>query len=112
MRRYAAWGELEVAGKIHAVRDMSIETIENLGSDNRVDEGQWDLRARIAGYPIPLLVFLAGRDSVVIDDDKAWLEKHLGGNARIVVMADAGHNLHRTHADAFVADVEAFLATS
>jgi pimeloyl-ACP methyl ester carboxylesterase len=27
MKRYASWGELEVAGKIHAVRDMALETI-------------------------------------------------------------------------------------
>jgi pimeloyl-ACP methyl ester carboxylesterase len=112
MKRYASWGELEVAGKIHAVRDMALETIERLGSENRVDDGQWDLRARIAGYPIPLLLFLAGRDSVVIDDDKRWLEKHLGPSARIVEVPDGGHNLHRTHFEAFVNDVEVFFTTS
>jgi pimeloyl-ACP methyl ester carboxylesterase len=112
MLRYAAWGELEIAGKLHAVRDMSIKSIEHLGSDNRADAGGWDLRERIAAYPKPLLLFLAGADSVVDAADQRWLEHHLGSNARLVIFPDAGHNLHRTNFDDFVADVEAFLATS
>jgi pimeloyl-ACP methyl ester carboxylesterase len=112
LRRYASWGELEVAGKIHAVRDMAIESIERLGSENGADEGGWDLRERIAGYPLPLLLFLAGRDSVVSDDDKRWLQTELGARARIVMFAEHGHNLHRTNFEEFVSDLEAFLGTS
>ena len=112
MQRYAAWGELEVAGKIHAVRGMALQSIERLGSENRADEGGWDLRERIAGYPIPLLVFLAGHDSVVTPADQRWLEKNLGARARVAVFPESGHNLHRTDFDAFVTDVEAFFATS
>ncbi|MBV9102135.1 MAG: alpha/beta hydrolase [Candidatus Eremiobacteraeota bacterium] len=112
LHRYASWGELEVAGKIHAVRDMSLESIERLGRDNQADQGGWDLRDRITDYPIPLLALLAGQDSVVTDEDKRWLDEHLGPNARIVTFDDDGHNLHRTNFDRFVEDVNAFLATS
>jgi pimeloyl-ACP methyl ester carboxylesterase len=112
MKRYAAWGELEVAGKIHAMQSMSLEPIERLGSENHADEGGWDLRDEIANYPKPLLVFAGGADSVISPADLHALEKRLGDNARIVVVADGGHNLHRTHFDAFVADLEAFLLTS
>ena len=112
MERYAAWGELEIAGKVHAVQHMSIDTIERLGSENRADEGGWDLRERIAGYPLSLLTFLAGRDSVVTGHDRTWLEQRLGTNARVVIFPDAGHNLHRTHFDEFVRDVEVFFLSS
>jgi len=112
MLRYASWGELEIAGKLHAVRDMSIRSIERLGSENRADEGGWDLRERIDDYPKPLLVFLAGQDSVVDSADQRRLEHRLGSHARIVIFPEAGHNLHRTHFDDFVTDLEAFLATS
>jgi pimeloyl-ACP methyl ester carboxylesterase len=112
MRRYAAWGELEIAGKIHAMAQMSIEPIERLGSENRADEGGWDLRARIAGYPAPLLLQLAGRDSVVTDDDKRLLEDTLDRNARIVTFEEDGHNLHRTNFERFCNDLDAFFATS
>jgi pimeloyl-ACP methyl ester carboxylesterase len=112
MKRYAAWGELEIAGKMHAMDAMSIEPIERLGSENDADEGGWDLRATIAGYPKPLLLFAGGKDSVITPADLRGLEDTLGANARIVVVADGGHNLHRTHFDAFVSDLEAFLLTS
>jgi pimeloyl-ACP methyl ester carboxylesterase len=110
--RYASWGPLEIAGKLHAVRDMSIESIERLGGDNRADQGGWDLRERIAAYPRPLLTFLAGQDSVVTTADQRWLEANLGPNARIAIFPEAGHNLHRTNFDEFVSDVEAFLLTA
>lgn len=112
MQRYASWGELEIAGKIHAMASMAIEPIERLGSENHADEGGWDIRERIAGYPKPLLAFLAGIDSVVSDHDKTWLAEHLGRNARIVTFTEQGHNLHRTDFEQFVLDLEAFLATS
>lgn len=112
LRRYASWGELEIAGKIHAMESMSIEPIERLGSENHTGEGRWDIRERIAGYPKPLLLFLAGIDSVVTDGDKAWLAERLGRNARTVTFPEQGHNLHRTDFEQFVIDVEAFFATT
>jgi len=91
---------------------MSLEPLERLGSENHADDGGWDLRSQIAGYPKPLLLFAAGRDSVIPAADLATLGKNLGGNARVAVFPESGHNLHRTDFDAFVAEVEAFLLTS
>ncbi len=112
MRRYAAWGELEIAGKIHATRNMAVEVIERLGSENHADEGGWDLRERIAHYPKPLLLFAAGQDSVIDKNDLRVLGDSLGPNARFVIFAGHGHNLHRTNFEEFARDLEAFLITS
>ena len=106
----AVWHPVDVEAKLHAVARMTAEPIARLGSENRVDEGGWDLIDTIAAYPKPLLVFAAGPDdSVMSADDVARLKEDGGAHVRVAEFPSEGHNLHRTAFDAFAAEVESFL---
>jgi pimeloyl-ACP methyl ester carboxylesterase len=106
----AAWHPTDVEGKLHAVEHMAAEPIARLGSENRVDEGGWNLLEAVVDYPKPLLVFAAGPDdSVMSTNDVAHLKARGGANVRIAEFPDEGHNLHRTAFDAFATEVAAFL---
>jgi len=108
----AAWHPLDVEGKLHAIRHMTAEPIARLGSENRVDEGGWNLRGAVADYPKPLLICAAGpEDSVMSAEDAAFIRSQGGENVAIVAFPDQGHNLHRTAFDAFATEVAAFLKT-
>jgi pimeloyl-ACP methyl ester carboxylesterase len=109
-KRLTTWHERDVAGKIHAMRTMSAEAIARLGSENRVDDGKWDLRSVVAGYPKPLLILAAGPgDSVISPDDMAFVRAQGGSHVRVEVFEDQGHNLHRTAFDRYIAAVKEFL---
>ncbi len=84
--------------KVHAMHRLRLETIRRLGEDNRVDEGGWDLRARLSTLKGPTTILLAGEDSVVAPDD---LEKK-APVVRCETIAHHGHSLHRTAFDRFV----------
>jgi pimeloyl-ACP methyl ester carboxylesterase len=110
---YTAWHPLDIEGKWHAVRTMTAEPIARLGSENRVDEGGWDILRSITAYPKPLLIFSAGPDdSVMSRDDVAHVKAAGGPNVRVLDFPDEGHNLHRTAFDAFATEVESFLAAT
>ncbi|HXN08709.1 MAG TPA: alpha/beta hydrolase [Candidatus Acidoferrales bacterium] len=109
-KRLSAWHEKDVEGKLHAVRHMKADAIARLGAENRVDEGGWDLRNIVAGYPKPLLVLAAGpTDSVITPSDLKFIEAQGGPNVRVETFADQGHNLHRTAFDRYIAATSAFL---
>jgi len=106
----AAWHPVDVEAKLHAVARMTAEPIARLGSENRVDDGGWNLLDSVTGYPKRLLVFAAGPDdSVMSKDDIAHLKARGGSNVRVSEFPNEGHNLHRTAFDAFAKEVEAFL---
>ena len=108
--RLSAWHEKDVEGKLHAVRHMKADAIARLGRENRVDDGAWDLRTIVAGYPKPLLILAAGPDdSVITPNDLKLLEAQGGPNVRVEMFADQGHNLHRTAFDRYIAATSAFL---
>jgi pimeloyl-ACP methyl ester carboxylesterase len=107
--RYAGWDELDIQGKIHAMQFMSVEPIERLGSENRVDEGGWDLRDVVADYPKPLLLLLAGEDSIIPAQDIEPVRRRTGAQTSIETFAGEGHNLHRTAFDRFADSVDDFL---
>ncbi|HEY5093565.1 MAG TPA: alpha/beta hydrolase [Candidatus Eremiobacteraceae bacterium] len=108
--RLAEWPAIDVEGKMHAVRHMTAEPIARLGSDNRVEEGGWNILSDVAAYPKPLLVFAAQPgESVMSDDDVAVLRATGGVNVTVHEYPDHGHNLHRTAFERFVADLTAFL---
>jgi len=108
--RLSAWHEKDVQGKLHAVRHMKADAIARLGSENRVDDGGWDLRNIVAGYPKPLLVLAAGPDdSVILPSDLKFIEAQGGPNVRVEVFADQGHNLHRTAFDRYIVATSGFL---
>jgi pimeloyl-ACP methyl ester carboxylesterase len=102
---YAGAHPLDVAGKLHAMLPMSIETIERLGSENGASEGRWDLRATIERYPVPLLVLVAGIESVLSTSDVALVVERGGPNVAVRTFEREGHNLHRTAFDEFAAIV-------
>jgi pimeloyl-ACP methyl ester carboxylesterase len=109
-QRLASWPAIDVEGKMHAVRHMTAEPIARLATDNNVDEGGWNLLARTAAYPKPLVVMAAGpADSVMSADDLRELRARGGANVFIRQYPDQGHNLHRTAFDRFTADIERLL---
>lgn len=108
--RLSAWHEKDVEGKLHAVRRMTADAIARLGSENRVDEGGWDLHTTVAGYPKPLLILAAGPDdSVISPSDLKFIAAQGGPNVRVETFADQGHNLHRTAFARYIAATSAFL---
>ena len=111
--RSKAWHESDIAGKLHAVAGMRADSIARLGSDNRADEGRWDLRPLVATYPKPLLILAAGPDdSVMSAADLDFIRAQGGKNVCIETFADQGHNLHRTAFDRYIAATTTFLAGS
>lgn len=108
--RLAAWPAIDVEAKLHAVRHMTAEPIARLGSDNRVEEGGWNILRELSAYPKPLLVFAAQPgESVMSEDDVAVLRATGGSNVSVLEYHDQGHNLHRTAYERFATDLEHFL---
>ncbi len=101
--------ETEQLAKAHAMRSMSLESVERIGTENRVDEGAWDLLASARDYPVPLYLAVAGIDSVLAPEDVATLRAGLGPRDVLDIFANEGHSLHRTAFEEFAAKLEAFL---
>lgn len=109
-RRLTSWHESDLTGKMHAVKNMRADAIARLGSENRVDEGGWDVRRDIAGYPKPLLIFAAGpKESVMSEEDLRFGRTQGGANVEIQTFEDQGHNLHRTAFERYIAATKDFL---
>jgi pimeloyl-ACP methyl ester carboxylesterase len=108
--RLSAWPAIDVDAKMHAVRHMTAEPIARLGSDNRVEEGGWNILKDVAAYPKPLLVFAAGPDdSVMSAEDLVIVRSSCGAKLQLREYFDQGHNLHRTAFGRFTTDLELFL---
>lgn len=101
--------ETEQIAKVHAMRAMSLESVARIGTENRVDEGAWDLLADARDYPVPLYLAVAGIDSVLAPEDVATLRAGLGPRDVLEVFANEGHSLQRTAFEEFAAKLEAFL---
>jgi len=108
---YAGLAPLDLDGKVHAMRAMSVASLERLGRENNVDAGGWNVRERSASYPVPLLVLAAGIESVMSADDLTFLRERGGANVRIQSFPREGHNLHRTAFDEFADAVASFVET-
>lgn len=105
---YDGLAPVDVDAKLHAMTHMSIASLEHLGTENDVDGGAWDLRERIVRYPTPLLVCVAGIESVLSAEDQAFVAERGGPNVTVRVFPSDGHNLHRTAFDEFANAVETF----
>lgn len=90
-------------GKVHAMHGLDLETLRRLGRDNRVDEGGWDLRDRLAALKIPTTILVAGEESVVAPDDLVGASP----SVRVERVEQHGHTLHRSAFDRFVEAVRA-----
>ncbi len=110
-RRLTSWHESDVVGKLHAVQNMQADAIEHLGSENRVDEGGWDVRREVAAYPKPLLILAAGpNESVMSREDVGFVRTQGGPRVELQIFENEGHNLHRTAFDRYIAATKDFLA--
>jgi len=108
---YATLPAIEIDGKVAAMREMTIDPIANIGIENGVDDGRWDLRQDVVGYPKPLLLALAEEgESVVYPEDVAFIRERGGANVLVDVFEGQGHSLQRTDFRTFAAHAEAFLA--
>jgi hypothetical protein len=101
--RYAQADPTDRAGKVHAMRALSIETLRRLGTDNNVDAGGWDLRPRLAALKIPTTILIAGEGSVVAPQDLAERSPAV----TVEIIEDHDHTLHRSAFARFVAAVRA-----
>jgi pimeloyl-ACP methyl ester carboxylesterase len=84
-------------GKVHAMHALAADTLRRLGSDNDVETGGWDLRAKLAALKIPTRILVAGEDSVIAPLDLADRSPLV----QVEVVADHGHALHRSAFAAF-----------
>ena len=108
-REYAelGWGEQDVDGKVHAVHEMTASPIERLRDENPPET--WDLRRDLDEYPKPLLLAMAGEESIVPLEDLKYVRERGGPNVAIRVFEGQGHNLHRTGFDPLIRELDAFL---
>jgi pimeloyl-ACP methyl ester carboxylesterase len=101
------WGDSDIAGKVHAVRNMTVLPIQRLRDENPPET--WDLRPDLENYPKPLLLAIADGDrSVVALEDLKYIREHGGPNVAIRVFENQGHNLHRTAFDALIRELDTY----
>ena len=101
--QFAQAHESDREGKVHAMRALRLDTLRRLGSDNRADEGGWDLRDALATMKRDTTILRAGEESVVADDDLA----RLSPSVRVENFAGHGHTLHRSAFERFAEIVRA-----
>ncbi len=109
-KMYESIAPVDRDAKLHAMQHMSIEPLEALGRENRADDGAWDLRGLLVAYPVPLLLALAGEESVVSAEDLAFVRECGGPKVTARIFEGEGHNLHRSAFDEFAQAVEEFLS--
>lgn len=106
---YSEWHPVDLEGKVHAVRSMTISPIEALMLENPPEA--WDLRGPIERYDKALLLAMAAPGESI--NDAATLAeieaKHASG-VEIVTFPGAGHNVHRTKFEDFARCLDDFLA--
>ncbi len=66
----------------------------------------------VVDYPVPLLMLVAGVDSVISPVDLAFVRERGGPKVTVRVFEGEGHNLHRTAFDAFADAVVRFATTA
>lgn len=107
---YAALPHVELEAKLHATRRMRFAALVAIGTENRIDEGDWDLHPLVRGYPKPLLLALADPNrSAVLEEERDEIRAAGGSNVRVEVFAGASHSLQRDAFDRVAPRVEAFL---
>jgi pimeloyl-ACP methyl ester carboxylesterase len=108
---FSDWSASDVEGKVHAVHAMTPAAIKGLWKENPPES--WDLRSIIASYEKPLFLALAGRGESINDDATlAEVESDHSTSVAVARFAGAGHNLHRTHFEAFAERLDDWLEGS
>jgi pimeloyl-ACP methyl ester carboxylesterase len=107
---HAVLPQIEVESKLHSARRITLEPIVALGEENAIDDGCWDVREQVAGYPKPLLFALADpRRSVVVPAERPELSERGGANVQVEVFEGASHSLQRDAFDRFMPVLKRFL---
>lgn len=110
IEQYGELPDIEIQAKIHALRDMTIQPLLDIGLTNGADEGRLDLRETIVNYPKPLLVMLADeKETVVHPEDAKFIRLHGGANVAVRVFEGQGHSLHRTAFEDYMRVLNAFI---
>lgn len=110
MQEYREFPDIDVQGKIHALRNMTIDPLIAIGEENGADQGRLDLRETIVNYPKPLLIMLADpTESVVHAEEVDFIRQHGGRNVTVRVFEGQGHSLHRTAFDEYMRVLNAFI---
>jgi pimeloyl-ACP methyl ester carboxylesterase len=102
------WSEADVAGKVDAAMKGSRAAVLAVFNENR----PWDLRDRVAQLACPTLLLVAATDKGGIVDADARALAAANPHVQTVEVPGADHNIHRGRFDAFMAQVEPFLAAS
>ena len=100
------WTEADVAGKIDAVVKASPDAVRAV-FDANADWALHDLLPRLA---CPTLLLRAPLANGGIVDDEAVALAEANAQVRVVTVDRADHNIHRGQFDAFMREVEPFLA--
>jgi pimeloyl-ACP methyl ester carboxylesterase len=100
------WTEQDVAGKIDAAMKGSRASVERVFVEN----GRWDLLDNFAGLRCPTLLIRAEVARGGIVDEEAVAAATASPLVKVVTVPTADHNIHRGRFDAFMAEVEPFLA--
>jgi pimeloyl-ACP methyl ester carboxylesterase len=102
------WTELDVAGKIDAMIKGSPAAVRAVFLENE----PWDLHHLIPRLRCPTLLLRAPQQHGGIVDQEAVELAEANPHVRVVTIAGADHDMHRTQYDAFMAEVESFLAAA
>lgn len=100
------WTELDVAGKIDAMIKGSPAAVRAVFVEN----DPWDLHHLIHQLRCPTLLLRAPMEHGGIVDQEAVELAEANPQVRVVTIARADHDMHRTQYDAFMAEVKSFLA--
>lgn len=100
------WTEEDVAGKVDAAMKGSRTAVEAVFAEN----GQWNLIDLFGVLRCPTLLVRAevARGGIVGED--ALAQAKLNPLVRVLTIPEADHNIHRGQFQAFMAEVEPFLA--
>lgn len=100
------WTELDVTGKIDALRKGSPAAVRAVFMEN----DPWDLHPLLPRLACPTLLVRASVEHGGIVDDQTVELARTNPHLRVVTIDRADHDIHRTQYLAFMAEVAAFLA--
>jgi pimeloyl-ACP methyl ester carboxylesterase len=99
------WTELDIAGKVDALVKASPDSVRAVFIENN----PWDLHDLIPALACPTLLLRAALEHGGIVDEDAVALAQANSHVRLVTIAGADHDIHRTQYQAFMAEIQPFL---
>jgi pimeloyl-ACP methyl ester carboxylesterase len=99
------WTELDIAGKVDALVKASPDSVRAVFIENH----PWDLHDLIPALACPTLLLRAPLEHGGIVDQDAVELAEANSHVRLVTIAGADHDIHRTQYQAFMAEIQPFL---